>query len=72
LYRDLADYWNIYLTGNNSHQSFVIPFVLFTILFILLYADSFAQWVNNPALNTELVLDTSDPINISTARDLNG
>jgi hypothetical protein len=31
-----------------------------------------AQWVNNPALNTKLVVDCSKPINISSVEDLKG
>ena len=32
----------------------------------------FAQWVNNPGTNTKLVIDTNDPVNISSVRDFNG
>ncbi len=31
-----------------------------------------AQWVNDPAVNTKLAIDTNDPINISTTADQNG
>src|ERR1035437_3193676 len=31
-----------------------------------------AQWVNNPALNTKIVTDGSNPINISSVEDLKG
>ena len=31
-----------------------------------------AQWVNNPALNTKLVIDGAKPINISSVEDLKG
>lgn len=31
-----------------------------------------SQWVNNPALNTKLVIDGSKPINISSVEDLKG
>jgi hypothetical protein len=31
-----------------------------------------AQWVNNPALNTRLVIDGSKPVNISSVEDLKG
>jgi hypothetical protein len=31
-----------------------------------------AQWVNNPALNTRIVIDGSKPVNISSVEDLKG
>ncbi len=49
---------------------------LLKINFILIFTAFFhltkAQWVNDPAVNTKLAIDTKDPINISTAPDQNG
>lgn len=42
------------------------------ILSLLLYDNSFAQWVNDPSSNTKLVIDPVDPINISALKDFNG
>ena len=72
MYRDIADYSNIIFIGNNNSFSFMMPVVLFVVLFMLLHTDTFAQWINNPTLNTELVSDASDPINILSVRDLSG
>jgi hypothetical protein len=48
--------------------SYLLSFI-FVIIFIL---PLNAQWVNNPALNTKLVVDGSKPINISSVEDLKG
>jgi hypothetical protein len=72
LYRDIVDYSNLLFNGNNNNSGSIMPVVLFVIFFMLFYADTFAQWINNPTLNTELVNDASDPINILSVRDLNG
>ena len=42
------------------------------ILVIIFVLPLKAQWVNNPALNTKLVIDGSKPINISSVEDLKG
>lgn len=42
------------------------------ILFLLLYDNALAQWVNDPSSNTKLVIDPVDPINISALRDYDG
>lgn len=44
---------------------------LFAIILIV-SDDSCAQWVSNPAVNTKLVIDTKDPINIVSLDDGNG
>ncbi|MDR3626785.1 MAG: hypothetical protein P4L45_08120 [Ignavibacteriaceae bacterium] len=72
MYRNIADYTNILFNGNDSSYNFMMPAILFVILFMLLGTDIFAQWINNPTLNTELVTEASDPINILSVRDLNG
>ena len=41
------------------------------IVFILI-SPLYSQWVNNPALNTKIVVGASKPINISSVEDLNG
>ncbi len=72
MYRDLAEQLNILFNKNVSSFNILLPAVLFVLLFILCCTDTFAQWVNNPAVNTALVNDASDPINISCVRDLYG
>ena len=39
---------------------------------LCLFDSSLAQWVNDPSLNTKLVIDPVDPINISALKDFNG
>lgn len=41
----------------------------FFLFFFVLCSSAFAQWTNNTAQNTRLVVNTSDPINISTLPD---
>ena len=72
MYRDIAEYSNTLFNGNNGSFHFMMPCILFVILFMLLYTDTIAQWINNPILNTELVSDATDPINILSVRDLSG
>ena len=46
---------------------------ILSILFIFIFSTgSFAQWVNNPSLNTRLVLDSVEPVNISSVKDSKG
>ena len=46
--------------------------MLSLILVLIFILPLKAQWVNNPALNTKLVVDGSKPINISSVEDLKG
>ena len=44
-----------------------------TVILIIVFSVTLkAQWVNNPALNTKLVIGGSKPINISSVEDLKG
>jgi hypothetical protein len=47
---------------------------LYVLLFEFIFASNelIAQWVNNPAENTRVVFDLSEPINISSVDDQNG
>ncbi|MHB1685985.1 MAG: T9SS type A sorting domain-containing protein [Ignavibacteriaceae bacterium] len=48
-------------------------FLLLASLIIFILAPvSFAQWISNPAINTELAIEMVDPINISAVEDKNG
>lgn len=47
-----------------------LPLILFVLL--ILFDNSFTQWVNDPTANTKLVIDPSNPINISSSMDFNG
>jgi len=51
---------------------FFTTYVLLFIIGIICVLPLKAQWVNNPALNTKLVIDGSKPINISSVEDLKG
>jgi hypothetical protein len=51
---------------------FIKAFLLVSIHFIGFTVHSHAQWVNNPASNTKLVNDLSDPVNISLIKDVAG
>ncbi|MFO7446735.1 MAG: hypothetical protein R6W90_10230 [Ignavibacteriaceae bacterium] len=44
----------------------------FFFFFFIFCGGSFAQWVNNPSLNTRLVVDAVAPVNISSVEDLKG
>ena len=47
-------------------------FVLFIMVFLCHNNSLLAQWVNDPSSNTRLVIDPTDPINISALSDFNG
>lgn len=51
---------------------YIKAFLLVLILFVEFTVNAHAQWINNPASNTKLVNDLSDPINISLIKDVNG
>src|ERR1035437_469506 len=53
-----------------SKRSF--SFLLIFGLVLISFSPLFSQWVNNPALNTEIVIGASKPINISSVEDLKG
>ena len=71
-------YHNYFYTFTNTVlENLVEPdplnyFFIFIVLGFLFSTVTFAQWSNNPALNTKLVIGTSDPINISADGDDNG
>src|ERR1035437_703558 len=46
--------------------------LLSLILVVIFVLPLNSQWVNNPALNTKLVIDGLKPINISSVEDLKG
>lgn len=51
----------------------LIKFYTFILTVVLIVnVNSFGQWVSNPALNTKLVMDTKDPVNIICLDDRNG
>lgn len=72
MYRNVADYSNIIFNGNSIHINFMMPFILLCVLFVIFNTQGLAQWINNPILNTELVGEANDPINILSASDLKG
>ncbi len=72
LYRNYTDYFEIFFSGNQFNYSILVQAIIFTILFLGLYANAFAQWINNPSVNTQLVNDTRDPVDISAVSDFNG
>ncbi len=56
-------------TVNNS-QSVIIQMIIAAV--ILFCPAVFAQWVNNPSINTKLVSNVINPINISSVEDKKG
>ncbi|MFO7524143.1 MAG: hypothetical protein R6W68_01695 [Ignavibacteriaceae bacterium] len=56
------------MISNNLIKFFAFLFAII----LLVNGNSSAQWVSNPAVNTKLVIDTEDPINIMSLDDGNG
>ncbi len=54
-----------------NKSKFIYRF-LFIFGFIVNSSPLYSQWVNNPALNTKIVIGASKPINISSVEDLKG
>lgn len=72
LYHDFAEYSEIFLRGNNLSLNLLMQVVLVGSIFLLFCTSSLAQWVNDPSVNTKLVTQTHNPIDISAVSDLNG
>jgi hypothetical protein len=62
----------ITLFQHNNGHNLVLHLAIFIVIVFGFYNSTFAQWVNNPKANTKLVIDTNDPVNISSVRDFNG
>ncbi|MDY0083608.1 MAG: T9SS type A sorting domain-containing protein [Ignavibacteriaceae bacterium] len=54
---------------NTLHTSL---FLTALVIIIFFQKDIYAQWVNDPAANTKLVIDPVDPVNITAYSDLEG
>ena len=52
--------------------NFRVRFIFMTALVLSSSLPLFSQWVNNPAVNTKIVVGASKPINISSVEDLKG
>ncbi len=72
MYHDLAEYSEVLFRGDNLSLNFLIQAVLITGFFLIFCTSSFAQWVSDPSMNTKLVTETHNPINLSAVSDLNG
>lgn len=57
---------------NSSNIKHIIQLIFCFLLTFGFYSQSPAQWVSDPRANSKLVLDTKDPINISSVKDWNG
>ncbi len=57
---------------NNGNISFIFQLAFCLVLSFTFYSTTFAQWVSDPKTNSRLVVDTNDPINISSVKDFNG
>ena len=57
---------------NNGNFKFIFQLAFCLVLAFTFYSTTFAQWVSNPEINSKLVVDTNDPINISSVKDFNG
>jgi len=53
-------------------SNFNIRFLLISGLVLFSFPLLYSQWVNNPALNTKIIIGASKPINISSVEDLKG
>ncbi len=60
------------LLENLTVPNYANYILLLVFLCVFLSAVTFGQWSNNPSINTKLVIQTSDPINISAVGDDNG
>lgn len=56
----------------SSERSFGKFNSLLLLFFVLIPAASFGQWITNSELNTQLVFDSANPVNISSLEDGNG
>ncbi len=59
------------LQNNNSYSSLFL-LVTFIVLVFGFFSSASAQWVEDPGTNTKLVVNTTDPVNISSVKDFNG
>ena len=53
-------------------RNFASGFALLLFIILIAAVPAFSQWVNNPVLNTKIVVGASKPINISSVEDLKG
>ena len=72
MYRDIAEYSEILLRGDNLYLNLLLQSVLIAGFFLIFCSSSFAQWVSDPSVNTKLVTETHNPINLSAVGDLSG
>jgi hypothetical protein len=66
----------LYLNNTQNFKRKKIEFGFYILFFMLVLFSSTkvvnAQWINNPSENTKLVIDASEPINISAVTDSKG
>lgn len=60
------------IVQQNNSYNLVLQLIILVLIVFGLSNSTFAQWVNDPNTNTKLVIDTNDPINISSVKDFNG
>lgn len=63
---------NIEFRQNYNSLNFILQLIIFFVIVFGFYSSTVAQWVNNPKTNTKLVIDTNNPVNITSVRDYNG
>ncbi len=71
LYRNFADI-EIFLRGNKINIGLLMQMALVAGMVLLFFGSGFAQWVSDPSVNTKLVADTHNPIDLTAVSDLNG
>lgn len=72
MYHDFAEYSEILFRGDNIIIGLLIQVVLTAGVFLLFCSSSFAQWASDPSVNTKLVTESHNPIDLSAVSDLNG
>lgn len=62
----------ITVLGNSNSSNILLLIITSLVIVFGFFTSTSAQWVNDPSTNTKLVINTNDPVDISSVRDLNG
>lgn len=57
---------------DNYNYSLLFLLVIFIVIMFGFFSSASAQWVKDPDTNTKLVVNTTDPVDISSVKDFNG
>ncbi len=67
-----SSFLKIVFIKNSDSLNLIFKLIIIIVVVFGFYTSTSGQWVNDPKTNTKLVIDTADPVNISSARDFNG